>query len=461
MKTIRRLKALMMVVVLVLSILAVPGGNMQMVEAAPKKVTVKKVQSVDSLTGSKTIYLAKGKKAKLKTTVTVTPNKAANKKVTYKSSNRKVATVTDKGVITGKKAGTAKITVTSKKNKKKKTTVKVKVVKGKVTSVKLNTTSETITVGDSLKLTAKVKVSAGGKKNVIWSSSNEKVATVTNKGNVKAVAAGKATITVKATDGSGKKATCKVTVEDEPAANSRESDIAILKEIIEEQNELGADVPTDMNDEAYTWDKISGRLTGISWFDCGLQETLSLEGLSALEVLVCGHNELSELDVCENTALAYLSCYGNQLSELDVCDNTALLYLFCDGNQLSDLDVSDNTALIQLTCNENELSDLDVSNNTALETLRCYNNQLTELDVSKNIALKWLWCHNNQLTELDVSKNIALEMLWCYDNQLTDLDVSSNTVLTDLRCDDNVIVKKKDTTPEPQFNLPTTPFFLH
>lgn len=136
----RRLKATMMVIVLLLSVL-IPNGSTLTVEAASKKAVVKKVTSVNSLTGSKTIKLAKGKKATLKTAVTVTPNKSANKKVTYKSSNPKIATVSKKGVIAGKKAGTARITVTSAKNSKKKATVIVKVVKGKVTSIRLSSTS--------------------------------------------------------------------------------------------------------------------------------------------------------------------------------------------------------------------------------------------------------------------------------------------------------------------------------
>lgn len=206
----RRLKATMMVIVLLLSVL-IPNGSTLTVEAASKKAVVKKVTSVNSLTGSKTIKLAKGKKATLKTAVTVTPNKSANKKVTYKSSNPKIATVSKKGVIAGKKAGTARITVTSAKNSKKKATVIVKVVKGKVTSIRLSSTSGTLTVGDTEKLKATVKVSKGGSKSVVWTTSNKKVATIKN-GTVKAVGAGTAAITVKAADGTGKKAVYKVTV---------------------------------------------------------------------------------------------------------------------------------------------------------------------------------------------------------------------------------------------------------
>lgn len=179
---------------------------------AAKRVTVKSIKSVDALTESKTIYLAKGKKAKLETTVKVTPSSSANKKVTYKSSDKKVASVNNKGVISGKKVGTAKITVASKKNPKKKTTVTVKVLKGKVKSVKLDKSSESIFVGDSITLKPTVTTTTGGKKNVVWTSSKKEVATVKN-GIVVAVAPGTTTITAKAIDGTGKKATCKVTVQ--------------------------------------------------------------------------------------------------------------------------------------------------------------------------------------------------------------------------------------------------------
>ena len=184
---------------------------------AAKKVTVKKVASVNKLTGKKTITLTKGKKATLTTTVTVTPNKAANKKVTYKSSNKKVATVNSKGVITAKKAGSAKITVTSKKNSKKKATVKVKVVKGKVTKVTLSKTTASIEEGKTATLKATVKTSGKSpNKTVKWTSSNTAVATVSTKGVVTAKKAGTVTIKATSTDGTKKSASCKVTVTAKP-----------------------------------------------------------------------------------------------------------------------------------------------------------------------------------------------------------------------------------------------------
>lgn len=200
-------------------VVALSTGASTEVEAAKAKKYVKKVVSVDKLSGKKTITLTKGKKATLKSTVTVTKkkyNKAKYKKLTFKSSNKKVATVNKKGVITAKKTGSCKITVTSVKNKKK-ATVKVKVVAGKVTSVKMNKKTASMTEGDKLTLKATVK-SKGKKANkkVVWKTSNKKVATVKN-GVVTAVGAGTVKITATATDGTNKKATCTITVAAKPA----------------------------------------------------------------------------------------------------------------------------------------------------------------------------------------------------------------------------------------------------
>ncbi len=82
--------------------------------------------------------------------------------------------------------------------------------------------------------------------------------------------------------------------------------------------------------------------------------------------------------------------------------------LFCIINQLTSLDVSNNTALIGLVCFDNQLSSLDVSNNTALKDLRCSSNQLISLDVSNNTHLRNLKCSNNQLSSLDISNNTIL-----------------------------------------------------
>ncbi|MCR5159169.1 MAG: Ig-like domain-containing protein [Prevotella sp.] len=85
-----------------------------------------------------------------------------------------------------------------------------------VTSITLNKTSLSLQAGQVEKLTATVKPENATDKRVTWSSDNESVATVDSNGKVTAKAAGNATITCKANDGSGVSAACAVTVTSMP-----------------------------------------------------------------------------------------------------------------------------------------------------------------------------------------------------------------------------------------------------
>jgi alpha-amylase len=110
------------------------------------------------------------------------------------------------GVVTAKKAGTAKITVKTKSGKQ--TVCKV-TVPANVKKIKLNKKKLTLKVKKSYRLKATLKPS-GIKDTLTWKSSNKKVASVDKNGKIKAKKKGKAVITV--TTSNGKKATCKVTV---------------------------------------------------------------------------------------------------------------------------------------------------------------------------------------------------------------------------------------------------------
>ena len=111
--------------------------------------------------------------------------------------------------------------------------------------------------------------------------------------------------------------------------------------------------------------------------------------------------QLTTLDVSNNTALTWLWCYKNELKTLDISTNIALTELNCSFNELATLDVSTNTALTELYCHFNELTTLDVSHNAALTRLECYKNELKTLDVSNNAALQVLYCSNNYMVSPD------------------------------------------------------------
>ena len=142
---------------------------------------------------------------------TVKPKKAS-KAVSYKTSNSKIASVSAKGVVKGKKEGTAKITVQSKANKKLKKTVKITVKRLRPYSLSLNKQKLNLQVGESNRLIATVKAQSP----VVWSSADTEIASVDKNGKVIAKKDGTTTITVKTSkksyNGKALVKTCKVTV---------------------------------------------------------------------------------------------------------------------------------------------------------------------------------------------------------------------------------------------------------
>ena len=166
----------------------------------------------------KTLSLKVGATGNL--SATVVPSNAANKAVSYSSSNTSVATVTNTGVVTAVAPGTATVTVkTEDGNKTDTCTVTVTEDTVSVASVSLTPKTLSLKKGSTGNLTATVLPSNATNKAVTYSSNNTSVATVTNAGVVTAVSAGTATITVTTTDGA-KTDTCTVTVTEDPATVS-------------------------------------------------------------------------------------------------------------------------------------------------------------------------------------------------------------------------------------------------
>ena len=159
-----------------------------------------KTKSIKGL--SKSVSVVKGKSLTLKPTLEPVNSP---EKITYTSSNKKVATVSAKGVVKGVKPGTAKITV---KSGSKKVVVRVKVTGVKTTKLSGVPAAKSVSKGKTFKIKAEAAPKNTSEK-ITYTSSNKKVATVTAKGVVKGLRKGTATITVKS---GSKKMTCKVTV---------------------------------------------------------------------------------------------------------------------------------------------------------------------------------------------------------------------------------------------------------
>ena len=147
--------------------------------------------------------------------------------------------------------------------------------------------------------------------------------------------------------------------------------------------DLGYD---DVLDDYVLIENISG-VTELSIRNQSISDLTGIEAFISLNELTCGSNQITEVDLSNNTALTGLSIGENQLTSLDVSNNTSLTLINCHLNQITDLNLSNATALTSLSCRDNNLTELDLSSNVALTSLSVYGNELTSLDVSANTAL--------------------------------------------------------------------------
>ncbi len=216
-----------------------------------------------------TLNLEQGQTATL--TATVLPADADDKSVTWSSSNSNVASVKN-GIVTAENEGTATITVTTVDGGLTatcKVIVTIPVVEPiHPTSVTLSKTSLTLEEGAIANLTATVLPTNADDKSVTWTSSNTAVATVSSNGQVKAVKAGNATITVTTVDG-GLKATCAVTVTELAIVPVHPTSIS-LSEMALELNEgetatLTAIVlPENADDKSVVWSSSNTAVATVS-----------------------------------------------------------------------------------------------------------------------------------------------------------------------------------------------------
>ena len=210
-----------------------------------------------TITGSR--YVAAGKEVQLSCT----------QAVKWKSSDAKTATVNSRGTVKGVKAGTVKITATAAGGAK--ATWKMTVTEKPASSVTLTCPEKTLDLSGTKAVTLTAKATPEkAAQSFAWSSSNEKVAKVSEEGKVTAVGKGKAKITAQATDGSKKKKTVTITVKDSGGSGLikvgvihrdpnesgyREKNVANLKQTFTKKKGydatfIQADMPDDQLDAA-------------------------------------------------------------------------------------------------------------------------------------------------------------------------------------------------------------------
>ena len=178
------------------------------VQAAAKKPADKNISApgIMAKPASKTLYIG-WKEKKKSTSIKVTYKNVQKKKVSFKSSDKKILKVSQKGKVTAVKAGKAYVTVTLKENKKASVKVEFTV---KNYPMAFASKSVTITLQGTSATTQENLVLYGTQKDVTYSSGNEDVLVVDNNGKVQAKMFGKAVVTAKTPDGKTAECTVKV-----------------------------------------------------------------------------------------------------------------------------------------------------------------------------------------------------------------------------------------------------------
>lgn len=138
-------------------------------------------------------------------------------------------------------------------------------------------------------------------------------------------------------------------------------------------------------------------------------------------------------EIQESEALNVYELYVNQalisdLTGIEAFTNLTLLY--CYSNNLTTIDVSNNTNLVDLNCSSNNLTAIDVSSNTNLVDLNCMSNDLTTIDLSNNMNLYSMIIDSNDISSLDFSNNPSIGNFRVLNNpNLSSINLYNGTLL--------------------------------
>ena len=158
----------------------------------------------------------------MKVSAIITPNEATNKEVTWAVSDTNIASIDDEGTVTAITEGTVTVTATAKDGSDVKgsldLTVKEKLVP--VTTITLTSNKTELTVDDTMKVNAIITPNDATNKEVVWTVSDEDIASIDDEGTVTALKAGNVTITATAKDGSDINGLLNITIKEKSSTDT-------------------------------------------------------------------------------------------------------------------------------------------------------------------------------------------------------------------------------------------------
>lgn len=259
-KTVQNLTALLLVLILSFWFGAIPAAaaNTAMSPAATSKNKTNVLPTKVTLNKG-TMTLMVGKSETLK--ATVLPYNASDKTVSWQSSNPSVASVDNKGRVSGKKPGNARITAKTRQGNKTATCF-VTVGFVPVSSIRLNKTSLTMGVDSTFQLEATIKPADASNKEISWASSDSLVVSVDNSGKLTGVREGSAIITAKTRDGR-QSAICTVKVTYTPVSSVKLDKTSLYLSVGSSETLAATVSPEEATNKQVSWQSSDPKVASV------------------------------------------------------------------------------------------------------------------------------------------------------------------------------------------------------
>jgi len=169
-----------------------------------------------------------------------------------------------------------------------------------------------------------------------------------------------------------------------------------------------------------------------------ISDLTGIEAFEDLKELSCNYNALASIDVSNNVKLEKLLVNHNNLTSIDVTALPNLRIFGCGyNNDISSLDITNNTWLYFLQYSGNKIKNIDLTKNINLERLYIERNEILNIDLSKNVKLRHIYFQYNDIATIDFSHNANLSFVFGYQNNLTTVDFTNNASLTKLDLNHN------------------------
>ena len=243
----------------------------------------------------------------------ITPEDATTKTITWTSSNTDVATVTAEGIVTAKGAGTSVITAKTYNGKTAKCTI---TVKQQVTAIALSDETVSLWVGKKKTLTATAAPTTANNTSVNWSSSDNKVATVSSKGVITAKGKGTCTITCTAADGYGTKNICEVTVK-QPVTEIALSETTASLWVGDTKTITATATPTTAGNISVTWSSSDNSVASVS-----SEGVITANGEGTCTITCTAADGYGTSSICEVTVMQQ----ATSIEELQIANDKSSIY---------------------------------------------------------------------------------------------------------------------------------------